>query len=119
MSDMRAFVTGSYSYGTPGPDSDIDLVVFVTERDLNRLKNAVINKGPGADWKEAAADPDYIAAGVYPLRFGPLNLLCVTDEKRYEIWRRGTRKLKTQAPVSRAFAVEFMKRLRQEEGYAV
>ena len=111
--DAKAFVTGSHAYGLPGPDSDMDLVVYVTQKDLDRLKRL-------AD--EAACNQlarDYIAAGGTPLRFGRLNLICCTNEKYFEVWREGTRRLRKQAPVTRHFACCFLAKLRREAGFNV
>lgn len=48
------------------------------------------------------------------LRFGPLNLLCVTDEKHFEVWREGTQELACKSPVTRDFAIEFLRKFRRD-----
>lgn len=107
---MKSFVTGSHAYGTPHPNSDIDLVVLVSAKDAERLKEQA----------EAVmqVDGEYDAAHIgLSLRFGNLNLICVTDEESFEIWRKGTMRLKKRKPVSRQDAIKFLKKLRQEAGW--
>ena len=111
--EAKSFVTGSHAYGTPGPDSDMDLVVFVTEKDLNRLQRLADKEEP------SPLAQGYINAGGTPLRFGRLNLICCTNEKYFEIWRDGTYLLRKQAPVTRQFAVEFLTTMRRKAGFSV
>ena len=112
MDMSKAFVTGSYAYGVPGPDSDVDLVVLVTQADLDRLVAAVKQE-------RHPQDQNYLIAGGTSLRFGMLNLICCTNKAYYDVWLEGTKKLKKQAPVSRDFAVNFMARLRNKAGFSV
>lgn len=109
---FRVFVTGSRAYGLPRVDSDIDLVVFVTEADLERLMEF-------GEHMIDPQDPDYIAASGIPFRFGDLNLLCVTDAKKYDIWLKGTRHLKKQKPVTREFAIRYFRKLRKQADFTV
>lgn len=53
----RSFVTGSHAYGTPDEESDVDLVILVTEDDLMILRKLATdphvwaeNCGP-ASWR--------------------------------------------------------------------
>jgi predicted nucleotidyltransferase len=105
-----AFVTGSYAYGVPRADSDIDLVVYLSGKDLDRLRTA--------HNQDAEHEEDYITAGGHPFKFGRLNLLCCTDKKLYDIWFKGTAQLKRRAPVTRNVAIAHMEQLRHEAGYA-
>lgn len=104
----ESFVTGSRVYGTPRPDSDIDLVVLVSEQDLSRLEEmaAKINDfgSPGG--------PNYDDGR--SLRFSNLNLLCVTCKKHFDIWKQGTAELKAMAPVTRDKAIEHLAALRRK-----
>lgn len=111
----KAFITGSHAYGIPHKDSDIDLVVLLTQEDLAKLE---IGCDPPKDEDEENRQA-YITAGGMPLRFGKLNLIATTEPAQFEIWKRGTRALKKQAPVSRAFAVKFFRILRAKAGYSV
>lgn len=113
IKEAKAFVTGSHAYGSPGTDSDMDLVLYVTPKDLNRLRALADHEEP------SPLAQDYIYAGGTPLRFGRLNLICCTYEKYFEVWRDGTRRLKRMAPVTRQFAVAFMTKLRREAGFSV
>lgn len=107
---MHSFVTGSHAYGQPNHDSDIDLVVLLSKNDLRRL----INAGGVQDHVE---NDNYLRAGGLSLRFGKLNLICCLSEKLFDVWKKGTRKLKKQKPVSRAFAVKYMQKLRDRAGF--
>ena len=103
---MKAFVTGSRVYGTPREDSDIDLAVFVTIKELNLL--CIM-----AD--EVPDVPDSGGEDVSrSLRFGKLNLLCFTDETEFQAWREATDELIQRCPATREDAV----RLIQEKCHA-
>jgi len=91
------FVTGSYAYGAPRPDSDIDLVVLVDTDTQVLLQQHSADKGP--------------------IRFGKLNLIAVTSTRLFEAWARGTDQMiqereETGEPVSRDRAVEVLTALR-------
>lgn len=89
-SDGRApFITGSHAYGSPTEDSDIDLVVWAV-----------------GDTRAV------LEAGGYPIRFGKLNLILVSDADQWNIWRVGTKALvrlrdSRNSAVSRDEAVAF------------
>lgn len=105
---MKSFVTGSRVYGTPRPDSDIDLVVLLSCPDLSRLIDAADNQddlgSPGGEHYEDGRS----------LRFGTLNLLCVTDKKHFDVWAKGTEELYAKRPVTRDQAIMHLSKLRQE-----
>ena len=94
-----AFLTGSHAYGTPHDDSDVDLVVLVTEEDFEKIRN--LAEGP----KEM--DDQYVKNGSCSLRFGNLNLLCFFSRERYKKWKETTKDLMKRAPVTRRFACDF------------
>jgi hypothetical protein len=88
------FLTGSRAYGTPRPDSDHDLVVLVTQEQVEALAQR-------ADSVKSVS-----------LRFGEYNLLCCTTHQHLA-WQRGTAALIARAPVTRDEAVaEFQKQFR-------
>lgn len=104
---MTAFLTGSQVYGTPTPESDIDLVVFVSPVDLALIIQA---------YRQAAGEPataNYDGAVTASLKFGKLNLLLETRADRVAIWQLGTSELKAKSPVVRDVAVETFKGLRK------
>lgn len=101
---MKAFVTGSHAYGTPRPDSDIDLVVLVSPEDMARL----VKMDP-----DSTADRYGVMASSY-LRFGKLNLLAVDNMTDYLVWLHGTLELIARKPVTRDEAVAVFKRRQQE-----
>ncbi len=104
----KSFVTGSQVYGTPHPDSDIDLVVLVSCEDLGRLTQAA-QAGSGFGAPGGTQYEDGLS-----LRFGGLNLLCVTQQKHFDIWKQGTESLIAMKPVTREFAVQFLANLRRQ-----
>ena len=84
---MDAFLTGSRAYGTPKPESDIDLVVYMSEELLELLEAfADSNEGSGKENKKTPPKGS--------LRFGQLNLICLTDINEHTIWKSVTNKLK-------------------------
>jgi hypothetical protein len=102
---LKAFLTGSYAYGTPHEDSDIDLVVLISQDDLNRLASFDLD----SYYSRYGKTPDSHYG-----RFGNLNLLCVTTELEYNIWLDGTKELVAKRPVTRDEAVETFQRLQRE-----
>lgn len=101
---MNAFITGSQIYGTPTPDSDVDLVVLMEPDagfDLATLFGAEIERGknnyPGAQ---------FLA--------GSLNIILCTDTDEFDIWQRGTCELEARKPVTRDEAKAHFAKLRAE-----
>lgn len=102
-----SFLTGSHAYGTPYAESDIDLVVLVTNEETCQLADFADqvcgDERSGGD--DAAAS----------MRFGKLNLICVTNEGEYDAWRRATEDLIGRRPVTREEAVKAIKTALQAE----
>lgn len=72
---MNAFITGSHAYGTPRPDSDIDVVVLVdgvTEYMIHKMSDVYDSK------KQT------------PCVFGKLNLIFCTDPISFTCWHMAT-----------------------------
>lgn len=63
---IEAFITGSQAYGTANGDSDIDLVCYVSEQTKHQL---------------------VALAGGFPIRFGKLNLILVTNLGEVVAWK--------------------------------
>jgi hypothetical protein len=97
---VKAFLTGSRAYGTPRPDSDVDLVVCVSKDEAAKLR-------------ELSDDPD-----ARSVRFGRLNLVICTDRKLWDAWALGTDELKARAPVTRDEAKRVLSHYRQLAGAA-
>jgi len=95
----KAFITGSRAYGTPREDSDLDLAILVSEKDLKQLET-IADKEP--DKKPRYDDPTYGNS----LRFGQLNLVCMLDSDEYEHWKEITQKLIEIKPVTRKEAID-------------
>lgn len=93
---MNAFVTGSHAYGTPRPDSDIDLAVSLTPSELWDLARQ-------ADSRSGSCDK------VDSLMFGRLNLICLS-EPHFAAWKAATEELVARRTVSREEAIEAIER---------
>lgn len=116
---MNAIVTGSRAYGNPRPDSDIDLVVLVSEDDMMNL----VGVAGKVHIEEKMDEPQQrygMGANAAVLRFGQLNLLVTTDPLQFEVWRRGTEAMKryvqTHERLSRGQAIDYLQALRQHCG---
>ena len=104
---MKSFLTGSRYYGTPRSDSDIDLVVLMDGTQLVVLAKFADNTddfgSPGGEQYDDGCS----------LRFGKLNLLCVTQDKHFNVWKQGTDELFAMKPVTRDKAIEHLAELRR------
>jgi predicted nucleotidyltransferase len=95
---LHAVLTGSQVYGTPTDASDIDLVVMMDEASATELKGLHDQESSYPERKGS-------------LRFGRLNLIIVTDYRKFKAWRQGTAELIERKPVTREQAVELFKSL--------
>jgi hypothetical protein len=121
---VKAFVTGSQAYGEPNQMSDIDLVVWVTPAALAELR-AVADPDPktGKGTDSDPGGPGDVRGETASLRFGKLNLICVTDAVAWGVWFEGTAHLVRRArdsgrPVTRNDAIAFFRQLRATHGLA-
>lgn len=73
---MKSFVTGSRKYGTATAESDVDLVVLVNLEDLAILRGMA----------DPSKSPTYEGVSGN-LRFGKLNLICLTTDIDFAAWR--------------------------------
>lgn len=94
---MNAFLTGSRAYGTPREDSDVDLVVLVSDSDMDALNRLATDD----DGEETYGDSTSAS-----LRFGNLNLICMTDPASFGAWKEATAELIARKPVTRDKAVQ-------------
>lgn len=100
---MRAFITGSRAYGSPGPKSDIDLVVMVS----NSTRDLLLRYGTKVEGEDQV------------IRFGKLNIIACLNEEEFAIWKVGTRmcfieKDTSGNPTSRERAIEVFSQLFEE-----
>lgn len=104
--EFKAVLTGSHAYGLPGKDSNVDLIVFVSKAELEKLMPHATH--------DTNNDGSNAGEGGESLRFGKLNLLCFTNETVYSAWREATRKLAEIAPVTREVAVDLIDKMLSE-----
>lgn len=101
---MEAFITGSRAYGTPGEDSDIDLVIRCDEKTRDKLVELL------------APDDGYDDKDRIQVRSGKLNLMLCVDDDSFATWRDGTDMLQAEADagheVTRDDAIEVFRALR-------
>ncbi len=119
---MKNFVTGSRAYGLPKDNSDIDLVCFVDHDTLQQLRNLAdpenkVDPTKEMDYFDFCSDK---STSGYPdtddrmsLRFGSLNLICVTDINEFNMWFEATNELIKLKPVTRDFAVSYFEQKRK------
>lgn len=98
---MKAFITGSRAYGTPTQKSDVDLVIRIDLGAYEVLKEFADRQVEGSD-----SEGEFRS-----LIFGKLNLICCSSDKEWGEWRKGTAELRTKAPVTRDYAVDYFRRL--------
>ena len=94
MSATQSFITGSYAYGIPRPESDLDVVMLVMDDPTLIALQALADSADGS--------------GGDSLRFGKLNLIIVASEAEWAQWRTGTQELIKRRPVTRADAVAYL-----------
>jgi predicted nucleotidyltransferase len=106
---INAFLTGSQVYGEPTEESDIDLVVSMSQPETIDLLDLLHDK--------AKASVEEYGNGQATVRIGKLNLIiCYENEERFSNWITGTKYLKKTKPNNRDFAVSVFKRLFSQEG---
>lgn len=114
-----SFFTGSRIYGTPKPESDLDLCLLVTDREYDLLA-ALADRSP--DHKTFLAGSE-AGQGKWntktrSFRFGRLNILATTDTEMYRAWKSATEGLQKaqeiMGPVSREQAVAAFQKYEKE-----
>jgi predicted nucleotidyltransferase len=119
----RSFVTGSMAYGTPHENSDFDLVILVSFEDMIRLRNfqysSMTEFKENPDLFEVVNDGqdnyDMSKCTTACLRFGKLNLIALTEERDFLIWKEGTEELIARKPVTREEAVTHLSSKRRKD----
>ena len=96
---MQSFLTGSRAYGTPRPDSDIDLCTLVSYRDMRTIMEACNQTDIGSPVPRSIS-----------LKFGQLNLILTCDPRSFAEWQVATRDLWEARPVTRDDAIEHFKK---------
>ena len=98
--DSNAFITGSQVYGTPTEESDVDLVIKMSQPECIRLLELLGSK-------DGISRVEEYGEGQATLRIEKLNLIiCYDNPKRFSDWKEGTTKLIASAPNTREAAIE-------------
>ncbi len=107
---IKVLFTGSRCYGTPKPESDFDWVVYLLDG-LEPFDDYADSCSKSSHWNEQGQEVLYYGTcGLdAAMRFGPVNLICVTSMNQFMAWETGTRILKLFAPVTRERAVDEFK----------
>lgn len=90
---MTSFLTGSQVYGTPTEESDVDLVVQMTADEMDKL----------AHFSEGTISFDEYGCG-RSFRFGKLNVIAISGDRLFELWKESTEACKAIKPVTKAEA---------------
>lgn len=107
---MIAILTGSYAYGTPREDSDVDIAILVSDSVKKILKSK-------ADKVNGSMSYGHEIECGLSLHFGKLNMMVFTEQAFFDLWEEGTKRLKARGPVTREQAVEEFERLRKQYHY--
>ena len=91
---MKSLLTGSHAYGTPGPRSDIDIVMLASPYVIHTLSLLGLPADSGDEVSSAS------------VKFGKLNLILLSDKQKFRAWRRATNRLVKRKPVTRREAVD-------------
>lgn len=105
---MSPFITGSRAYGVSREDSDIDLVILIGQKEMERLAELAGNDENSINLYGGVDD-----SPCGQIKFGKLNLIMVSSRKDYDIWKDGTDELIAKAPVTRDRAVALFKHKRE------
>lgn len=90
---MNAFLTGSRVYGTPTEESDVDLVVQMTATEMDKL---------GWFAEEAFGFDEYGCGRSF--RFGKLNVIAISGDKLFQLWKESTEACEAIKPVNKVEA---------------
>lgn len=93
---FNAFLSGSHVYGFPRPTSDVDLVVYMPQDEIVRLCEIVEHELS-----------EFYPNDLVSLKFGNLNLICISDELYFNRWRDATAALEKKRPLQRNDAVNY------------
>jgi hypothetical protein len=104
---MHGFITGSRAFGSPRPDSDIDLKIFMPDTAMPDIEMM----GSVAD----KFDPKWNV-----MAFGKLHLHVITDPTEYWAWFDATNVLRKRAaaglPVTNREATDYIDHVRITRG---
>lgn len=118
---QQAFLTGSRVYGSPGPGSDVDLVVPMYEAAFSNLARLLAEADPD--------DPDRVEFTTYKdeegvpaamtIRYGVLNLIGAANPELWRAWLAGSVEamvlgVRENRAVTREEAVKIISRYRAE-----
>lgn len=112
----QALFTGSWVYGKPNKNSDVDLVLLVTKKQLATLKKLADKDCSLVAPRNTISDGGGEISSA-SLRYGKLNLILTTDPVAFAVWHAGTADLVARKQrgtvLSKAAAIKIFRRLRQ------
>jgi Nucleotidyltransferase domain len=124
----NAILTGSRVYGTPTPDSDLDVVMLMDAKQIAKFaalvgegyhqSNILVRYGLSCTIKINTMFHKMVndLSEWTNTHQGTVNLLLVDTSEAFEAWKIGTEELTARKPVTRDEAVEVFQRLREERG---
>lgn len=92
------FLTGSRAYGTPRPDSDIDIAVLFDQQFMDQFRS---------EWHD---DDESGSGHSDSFIFDEINLITFTCQDEFNAWKEATAELIDRKPVTRVEAVALIKK---------
>lgn len=106
---MKSILTGSYVYGKPTRESDVDIVILCDKETAEILNDQL---RPDSYFGRGNNHPSVDNS----VRQGRINLIIETQEKAFNCWVEGTEQLVAKKPVKRDEAVKLFTKLRKKAG---
>lgn len=117
----RVVFTGSYAYGRPTEESDVDVVVQVTEDELVSIRADLMTRGVTFTSARFDTFDGYKSPALEEsFRIGKINFILVTNDAQFAVWEQGTAECRKRAAaavcgfIPRDEAVAVFQRLEQE-----
>ena len=111
---MKSFPTGSYVYGLPTEESDIDIVVMMEDGDADDF-----DRFCGEAGLDNHGDVDY--PGGLSYKSGKFNMIVVDNDQDWQVWKDGTEEcieamVKNRGGLERSAACEIFTKHRAKAG---
>ena len=107
---MKSILTGSYAYGKPTRESDVDIVILCDKETAEILNDQL---RPDSYFGRGNTHPSVDNS----VRQGRINLIIETQEKAFNVWVDGTERLMAQKPIKhKNVAIKLFALLRKKAG---